>query len=145
MSPRVLLAGADPGGGRLGARAHPWDGVSPFKIHYSITFKHQSITGRPPYPCEKSCILPWLGPLGTDLGPAGRSRALQNKTAARDQPGLRNTNQGLSGQIRIPLDASGPHRTDQGPAGQSRGARDESGPEEKIRAPMDESGPRQNE
>ena len=31
-----------------GARAHPWDGVSPFKMHYSIAFKHQSITGRPP-------------------------------------------------------------------------------------------------
>ena len=24
-----------------GAGAHPWDGVSPFKIQYSITFKHQ--------------------------------------------------------------------------------------------------------
>ena len=31
-----------------GARAHPWDGVSPFKMHYSIAFKHHSITGRPP-------------------------------------------------------------------------------------------------
>ena len=31
-----------------GARAHPWEWVSPFKMHYSIAFKHQSITGRPP-------------------------------------------------------------------------------------------------
>ena len=31
-----------------GARAHPWGGVSPFKMHYSIAFKYQSITGRPP-------------------------------------------------------------------------------------------------
>ena len=30
------------------ARAHPSGGVSPFKIHYSIVFKHQSIIGRPP-------------------------------------------------------------------------------------------------
>ena len=42
------LAGADPGvGARVGA--HPWDGAaSPFKIHYSIASKHQSITGRHP-------------------------------------------------------------------------------------------------
>ena len=34
----------------MGARvgAHPWDGISPFKIHYSIAFEHQFITGRPP-------------------------------------------------------------------------------------------------
>ena len=31
-----------------GARAHPWDRVTPFKMHYSIAFKHQFITGRPP-------------------------------------------------------------------------------------------------
>ena len=31
-----------------GARARPWGGVSPFKIYYSIAFKYQSITGRPP-------------------------------------------------------------------------------------------------
>ena len=31
-----------------GARAHPWGGVSAFKMHYSITFKHQSNIGRPP-------------------------------------------------------------------------------------------------
>ena len=31
-----------------GARAHPRDEVSPFKMHYSIAFKRQSITGRPP-------------------------------------------------------------------------------------------------
>ena len=31
-----------------GARAHPRGGVSPFKMQYSIAFKHQSITGRPP-------------------------------------------------------------------------------------------------
>ena len=31
-----------------GARAHPWGGVSPFKMHYSTAFKHQFITGRPP-------------------------------------------------------------------------------------------------
>ena len=31
-----------------GARAHPWGGVSPFKMHYSIAFKHQFIIGRPP-------------------------------------------------------------------------------------------------
>ena len=31
-----------------GARAHPWEGVSPFKMLYSIAFKHQSIIGRPP-------------------------------------------------------------------------------------------------
>ena len=42
-----LLPGADSGVG-AGAGAHPWGGVSPFKIHYSIAFKHQSITGRPP-------------------------------------------------------------------------------------------------
>ena len=34
----------------VGARAgaHPWDGDSPFEIHWSIAFKHQSIIGRPP-------------------------------------------------------------------------------------------------
>ena len=33
-----------------GAHAHPWDGDSPFKfkMHYSITFEYQSITGPPP-------------------------------------------------------------------------------------------------
>ena len=31
-----------------GARAHPWGGVSPSKMHYSISFKHQFIIGRPP-------------------------------------------------------------------------------------------------
>ena len=31
-----------------GARAHPWGGVSPFEMHYSIAFNHQFITGRPP-------------------------------------------------------------------------------------------------
>ena len=31
-----------------GARAHPWGGVSPFKMHYSVAFKNQSITGHPP-------------------------------------------------------------------------------------------------
>ena len=30
------------------AHAHPWGGVSPFKTHYSIAFKNQSVTGRPP-------------------------------------------------------------------------------------------------
>ena len=30
-----------------GARAHPWDGVSPFKMHYSVACKNQSITGGP--------------------------------------------------------------------------------------------------
>ena len=47
---RHLPPGADPGGGRLGAEVgtHPWDGPAPFKIHHSMTFNHQSITGRPP-------------------------------------------------------------------------------------------------
>ena len=31
-----------------GAGAHPWDGDSPLKIHHSIEFKHQFISGRPP-------------------------------------------------------------------------------------------------
>ena len=31
-----------------GASAHLWDGEAPFKIHHSIAFKHQFITGRPP-------------------------------------------------------------------------------------------------
>ena len=31
-----------------GARANPWGGVSPFEMHYSIAFKHQFITVRPP-------------------------------------------------------------------------------------------------
>ena len=30
------------------AGAHPWDGDAPLKIHYSIPFKHRSITERPP-------------------------------------------------------------------------------------------------
>ena len=30
-----------------GGRAHPWGGVSPFKMHYSIALMHQSITGAP--------------------------------------------------------------------------------------------------
>ena len=30
-----------------GARAHPWGRVSPFRMHYSIAFKHQHITGGP--------------------------------------------------------------------------------------------------
>ena len=34
--------------GRQGQQAHPWGGVSPFKMHYSIAFKHQFIIGRPP-------------------------------------------------------------------------------------------------
>ena len=41
------MAVADPGGG-AGAHAHPWNGGAPFKIHHSIIFKHQFITGRPP-------------------------------------------------------------------------------------------------
>ena len=28
--------------------AHPWSGVPPYKIYFSIAFKQQSITGRPP-------------------------------------------------------------------------------------------------
>ena len=35
-------------GWALGPRAHPWDGVLPFKMHYSIAFKRRSIAGRPP-------------------------------------------------------------------------------------------------
>ena len=31
-----------------GAGAHPSGGVSPFKMRYSIAFKHQFIIGRPP-------------------------------------------------------------------------------------------------
>ena len=31
-----------------GAGAHPWSGVSSFKMHYSTSFKYQFITGRPP-------------------------------------------------------------------------------------------------
>ena len=31
-----------------GARAHPWGGVSPFKMRYSKAFEHHFITGRPP-------------------------------------------------------------------------------------------------
>ena len=31
-----------------GAGAHPWGGVSPFKMRYSIAYKHQSIIGLPP-------------------------------------------------------------------------------------------------
>ena len=31
-----------------GARGHPWGGVSPFKMHYSIAFKRQFNTGHPP-------------------------------------------------------------------------------------------------
>ena len=38
---RILGVGAVAG-------AHSWGGVSPFKIHHSIAFKRQSITGRPP-------------------------------------------------------------------------------------------------
>ena len=30
------------------ALGHPWRGAAPFKMHHSITFKHQFITGRPP-------------------------------------------------------------------------------------------------
>ena len=56
-----VMAVADPGGGRCwGGRPplRPWGGVSPFKMRYSIAYKHQSIIGRP-YPWEKSCIRPW--------------------------------------------------------------------------------------
>ena len=31
-----------------GAGAHPWNGVSPFKIHHTMAFGHQFIIGRPP-------------------------------------------------------------------------------------------------
>ena len=31
-----------------GARTHPWGGASPFEMHYSIAFKHQSMIGRLP-------------------------------------------------------------------------------------------------
>ena len=31
-----------------GARTHLWDGDAPLKIHYSMSFKHHSITGRLP-------------------------------------------------------------------------------------------------
>ena len=42
-------AGADPGGGRWGARLPLALGRSfTIQMHYSIAFKHQSITGRPP-------------------------------------------------------------------------------------------------
>ena len=34
------------GGSWVGA--HPWDGRASFKIHHSIAFKHQFITGHPP-------------------------------------------------------------------------------------------------
>ena len=33
-----------------GARAHPWGGVSPFKMHYSIRFKHQYLHHWAPTP-----------------------------------------------------------------------------------------------
>ena len=56
-------SGADPGGWALGRAPHPWGGVLPFKMHYSIAFKHQSITGRPPlgeilYPPLVVAIIP---------------------------------------------------------------------------------------
>ena len=40
------LPGTDPGG--AGGGVHSWGRVSPFKMHYSITFKYQAIIGRPP-------------------------------------------------------------------------------------------------
>ena len=63
-SPTAHYPGADPGGGSWGARPpRPWGGVSPFKMHYSIAFKHQSINGRPPtLHWEKSCIRPCYPP-----------------------------------------------------------------------------------
>ena len=50
LSPLPPLCEARIQGVGAGARAHPWGGVSPFKIHNSIlvAFKRQSITGRPP-------------------------------------------------------------------------------------------------
>ena len=56
--------GADPGLG-----IHPWEGEARFKIHHSIAFKHQFITGRPLlgkilYPPLEAMILiaPWIRP-----------------------------------------------------------------------------------
>ena len=43
-----IRRGSRGGGGGAGARAHPWEGGTPFKIHNSIAFIHQSITGRHP-------------------------------------------------------------------------------------------------
>ena len=41
------LPGTDPGvGARAGA--HRWGGVSPFKMRYSVAFKHYFISGGPP-------------------------------------------------------------------------------------------------
>ena len=34
-------------GAGAAADVHPWDGAAPFKMHHSIAFKHQYITGRP--------------------------------------------------------------------------------------------------
>ena len=44
------------------ARAHPWGEVSPFKMHYSIAFKHQSITGGNPLSAPEP--RPWGGGVG---------------------------------------------------------------------------------
>ena len=46
-----------------GARANPWGWVSPYKMHYTIAFKHQTIIGRSPlgeilYPRLEN--YPWL-------------------------------------------------------------------------------------
>ena len=45
-----------------GSRAHPWGGVSPFKMHYSKAFKDQFITGFPPL---GEILYPPLPPLRT--------------------------------------------------------------------------------
>ena len=62
-----------------GARAHPWGGVSPFKMHYLTAFEHQSITGRPPLgeilypplamsPVAPTVPTPMASPKGKSLG-----------------------------------------------------------------------------
>ena len=48
MNPLTHAVQARIQGVGAGAGAHPWSGVSPFKMHYSIAFKYQFITGRPP-------------------------------------------------------------------------------------------------
>ena len=93
---------------------------------------------RPAWAPDRSIFYQVSGPRGTDQGPAGSIRALQNEPGPhgmgpQDESGSRKIDQG-------PQDESGPCGSNQGPARRIRASRDKAGPRETDEGRQDKVG-----
>ena len=79
-----------------GAGAHPWDGETPFEIHYSKAFKHQFITGRPPLGETTEC-LPLNLSIALPSGGRGHTKELHKPRIVGIYGIQRNSKVGLTG------------------------------------------------